>query len=54
MTDDQWEMLQIDIATAIDDSMDIDWNADIGARAVVEMLKAYGYEIKAPVEDLNP
>ena len=48
MTEDQWEMLQDDIATAIDDSMDIDWTADVGARAVVGMLKAYGYEIKAP------
>jgi hypothetical protein len=46
MTPDQWEMLQNDIATAIDDSMDIDWNADNGARAVVDMLIQYGYEIK--------
>jgi hypothetical protein len=51
---DQWEMLQNDIATAIDDSMDIDWTAEFGARAVVEMLKAYGYEVKAPAEDPNP
>ena len=46
MTPDQWSTLQNDIATAIDDSMDIDWTADVGARAVVEMLRTYGYEIK--------
>jgi hypothetical protein len=51
MTPDQWSTLQDDIATAIDDSMDMDWTAEWGARAVVEMLKAYGYEIKAPAED---
>jgi len=51
MTPDKWETLQDDIATAIDDSMDINWTAEWGARAVVEMLKAQGYEIKAPAAD---
>lgn len=52
MTEDQWEMLQNDIATAIDDSMDIDWTADIGARAVVEMLKHWAWRIEP--KDPNP
>jgi hypothetical protein len=46
-------MLQEDIADALVTSMEMDWTADIGARAVVEMLKVYGYEIKAPAEDPN-
>jgi hypothetical protein len=53
MTPDQWSTLQDDIATAIDDSMDIDWTASFGAWAVIKMLRAYGYEIKAPAEDPN-
>ena len=48
MTPDDWTTLQDDIADALDESMDIDWTANVGARAVVEMIKAYGYEIKAP------
>lgn len=48
MTEDQWEMLQDDIATAIDDSMDIDWTSTIGALAVVLMLRERGYQINPP------
>ena len=49
MTDDEWDDLENEIATAIDDSMDIDWTADVGARAIVDMLKAFGYQINLPL-----
>ena len=50
MTDDEWDDLRDEIATAIDDSMDIDWTADVGAQAVVDMLKAFGYQINPPLD----
>ena len=46
MNDDEWLDLENEIADAIGDSMDIDWTADVGARAVVDMLKAFGYQIE--------
>ena len=46
MTEDEWLDLENEIATAIDDSMDIDWTADVGARSVVLMLKASDYRIR--------
>ena len=49
MTEDEWLDLENEIATAIDDSMDIDWTADVGARAIVDMLKAFGYQINLPL-----
>ena len=50
MTIDQWLDLRDDIAEVIHDSMDIDWTADVGAQAVVDMLKASGYQINPPVD----
>jgi hypothetical protein len=39
MTEEEWFELEGEIAEAIADSMDIDWTADVGARAVVDLLK---------------
>jgi len=46
MTDHELVILEMEIAETLTNSMDIDWTADIGARAVVDMLIQYGYEIK--------
>jgi len=40
-----WSDLEDDIADTISDSMDMDWTSRIGARAVVEFLKALGARI---------
>jgi len=40
-----WSDLEDDLADAISDSMDMDWTSRIGARAVVEFLKALGARI---------
>ena len=50
MKPSDWLDLQDDIAEAIMDSMDIDWTADVGAQAVVDMLKASGYRISPPLD----
>ena len=52
MSDDDWTVLEDDIADAIDCSMDIDWTASVGARAIVEMLKGMGYVV-TPNPDWN-
>lgn len=52
MSDDDWTVLEDDIADALDCSMDINWTASVGARAIVEMLKGMGYVIR-PNPDWN-
>ena len=42
--------LEDDIAEAIGDSMDFDWNSTIGALAVVLMLRERGYQINPPAD----
>ena len=46
MTDEDWTVLEDDIADALDCSMDIDWTNARGARAVVQMLKEMGYVVR--------
>jgi hypothetical protein len=40
-----WSDLEDDLSDVISDSMDMDWTSRIGARAVVEFLKALGARI---------
>lgn len=40
-----WDDHEDDIADAIQDSIDMDWNSSIGARAVVAWLKKNGFKI---------
>jgi hypothetical protein len=53
VTDDDWTVLEDDIADAIDDSMDMDWNGRWGARAIIEMLRSQGYRIEMPKGSTN-
>ena len=46
MTEDEWDELEGEIAEALDNSMDTGWTVDIGAQAVVELLKkTFGYPL---------
>jgi hypothetical protein len=46
MSDEEWTVLEDDIADALTDSLEMDWTVDVGARAVIEMLRDYGYELR--------
>lgn len=50
MKPSDWLDLQDDIAEAIMDSMDFEWNSTIGALAVVLMLRERGYGITPPLD----